>query len=199
LFAAEVTRIEIIGNTVDINLQSITSQTPASLSERDIRAIGTAVTAAYHSRGYTTTQVDRLMLRRDGTLQVHILESHVKDITVSGVSIGKAAKIRAFLAPVINQVYNRFQVLERAEALKREFNLNRISVSPLITVTAPMCSLPLQCVNQLREMCMVESVLSPFTASFHPLVTTTLSPVRRLTYTGKRGTGRAASENLKVK
>jgi hypothetical protein len=131
LFAAEVTRIEIIGNTVDINLQSITSQTPASLSEREIRAIGTAVTAAYHSRGYTTTRVDRLVLRRDGTLQVHILESHVKNITVTGVSTGKTAKIRAFLAPVINQVYNRSLVLERAEALKREFNLNRVVMTPL--------------------------------------------------------------------
>jgi len=130
LFAAEITRIEIIGNNAGVNLDRIVSRAPGSFSERDIRAVGTAVTASYHALGYTTSRVDRLVLRRDGTLQVYIIESHIRDITVSGVSGGKADKIRAFLAGFINQVYNRPMVLERAEALKREFNLNRVLISP---------------------------------------------------------------------
>lgn len=129
IFAAEVTRVEIIGNTAGVDLQSITSQSTGNRTERDIRAVGAAVTAAYHNRGYTTTRVDRLVLRRDGTLQVYILESRIRDITVTGVSGGKAAKISASLGELTGRLYNSNLVRERVEAIKMEYRLNRVSVT----------------------------------------------------------------------
>ncbi len=131
LHAEEIRRIVVLGSRLEFNFDSILRNKNGRLDHRDIESLGVMVTDEYHKRGYTTCYVEKLVVTRDGTLEIHVRESAVLGITVSGVGEREAGEIAAILLPQKGELYNRDLLQERIEQAKSVFNLESIRVYPV--------------------------------------------------------------------
>lgn len=127
--AQEIRQVVLNGNTVDIGLEEITGGVRVSKSQVDLESLAVAITDRYHQRGYTTSHVEKMTIRKDGILEIAIRESKIAGVAVSGISGAAAARLRELIAPVQGEVYNRDIVRERAMTARRLLHLSRIKIS----------------------------------------------------------------------
>ncbi len=129
---AETIRAIVLENaTIDMGLAPLLQKKIGDLSTTDIESLGVLVTGEYHRRGYTTSYVEKLVIRRDGTLVIRVKESRIQGISVSGMGGRDAAAVSELIMPRRGEVYNRFLLQERLEAAKTQFRLQGITVQPL--------------------------------------------------------------------
>ncbi len=127
--AVVISRIVIVGSSVDIGLAELVAGRTGDLSDADIRAIGVEVTRRYHEAGYVTCHVARLVARRDGALEVHVVESRVREAAVAGVDGPAARELAALMLPEPGEIYNRIVVAERARFASAALGLSSVRVS----------------------------------------------------------------------
>lgn len=131
LLAIEVRAVQFIGNTVPIELKKLTIKKKGNLSKEDIQSIGVLVTNEYHRKGYTTSYVSDIVIKKNGVVKVYINESFVRNIIIKGVAGDAVKDIRSRLMPHDTEVFNRFVLEKRLQSIKREFNIKHISVDIL--------------------------------------------------------------------
>jgi len=127
-FAAEVV---LVGSSIGIDVMKITGGRPVATGRSELQALAAAITDEYHRRGYTTSFVEKVSLRADGTVEVRVRESAIARVSVSGVGEREAAEIGAFLAPEPGELYNRNILRERMDAARSRFNLDSIVIRPV--------------------------------------------------------------------
>jgi hypothetical protein len=128
-YAVEINKIIFFGNTVDIDLYALLGDKSGDLSEREIEAIGVVITDEYHRRGYTTSYVDKFILRKDGVLEIYIRESRILGLKVSGIGDSQSREIETMLVPKIGEIYNTFTLRERVLVVKQKYNLSEIKIT----------------------------------------------------------------------
>lgn len=131
LYAQKTARVVLVGSTIGLEAASIPGAGAREMGRRDIEAAGVFVTNEYHRRGYTTSYVERLVVTGDGTLEIHVRESRVLGVSVTGADRAEGDRIAAALAPETGELYNRLVVQERMEAVKERFRLAQVRVEPL--------------------------------------------------------------------
>ncbi|MDY6933676.1 MAG: hypothetical protein SVZ03_05555 [Spirochaetota bacterium] len=131
IFAIEIRDIVFIGNTVDIDIEDIIKDKKGTLTRSDIESLGVKVTNEYHNWGYTTSYVTRLILRENSILEIHINESRILGISISGVSDQMVKNIESMIVPVKGEVYNRYTLGKRIERVKKIYNFDSISMYPI--------------------------------------------------------------------
>ena len=127
-YAVEIKDIILFGNTIDIDFDALLDGKRGDLSEREIESLGVLITDAYHRRGYTTSYVDRFILRKDGVLEIYIRESRILGLKVSGIADPQAGEIQSMLVPRIGEIYNKFTLRERVGLVKQKYNLREIRI-----------------------------------------------------------------------
>ena len=126
IYALEVKNFKLVGATVDIGIADILAHRKGNLSREDIESIGIMITNEYHKKGYTTSYVERLILRENGVLDIHIKESRILGIRISGLGDREAKDIQMIIVPVKGEVYNRYILDERLEGVKSKYNFDTI-------------------------------------------------------------------------
>ena len=129
LYAIEITSIVVTGNTVDIGIEKVIRTGSGSFTEEEIRLMAAGITDLYHAAGYATSYVDKMIIRKDGALDIRIRESKIAAITVQGLSESLAGEVKAFLRPLQGRLYNTRTLQEHAEILKSHHRLSAISMS----------------------------------------------------------------------
>ncbi len=131
LSAVEIKKIVLIGNSVDIEAENIFTGKTGNLSKEKIESIGARITEEYHKRGFTTCYVENLFVKENGLLEVHVKESRILGIRVSGVNDKEKKEIQNIILPDVEEVYNRFTLERRAGVVKRKYDLESISLVPV--------------------------------------------------------------------
>jgi hypothetical protein len=131
LYAAEIRGITITGNTIDLDFARLFEGREGDLSRKDMEALGALVTDEYHRRGFTTTFVEKLIVRADGFLEIQVRESRMLDISVSGARRASSHAIARFLLPEKGELYNRNVMRDRIRSARERFNLENVRISPL--------------------------------------------------------------------
>lgn len=126
-YAVQVKEIIIRGNSVPLDFGPVLRQS-GELSQIEIESLGTILTDLYHQRGYTTSYVDRFVLRSDGVLEIHIRESQIIGVQVSGVGESQEDEIASMIVMQQGEIYNRYVLRDRVENVKRRFALRSIDV-----------------------------------------------------------------------
>ena len=131
LFAIEINRAEIIGSSVDLDIAESLIDIKGDFSEQDIEAIGIKITNEYHAKGYTTSYVEKLAVNKDGVLKIHVKESRILAINVSGAKGKEKEEVESLFKSFIGNVYNRYLLEKRAETVKYEYNLSAVKIYPV--------------------------------------------------------------------
>ena len=131
LSAVEIKKIILIGNSVDIEAENIFKNKTGNFSKEEIESIGARVTEEYHKRGFITCYVKELIVKEKGILEVHVKESRILGIGVSGVDDKEKKEIRNIILPDVEEIYNRYILERRAGVVKRKYNLESISLIPV--------------------------------------------------------------------
>jgi hypothetical protein len=126
--AREIRSIIITGSSLNIGVDDIISMKKGSLTDREIEALGVAITNRYHSHGYTTSYVKKIFISGDGKLEFQIEESRIAGIHVSGISREKSKTINDLLTPLPPGLYNRFWIEERTGIAQKALNLSSVSI-----------------------------------------------------------------------
>jgi hypothetical protein len=126
-FAVQVKEIIIRGNSIPLDFGPVLRQS-GELSQKEIELLGTIITDLYHQSGYTTSYVDRFVLRSDGVLEIHVRESRIVGVQVSGVSQPREDEIASMIVVQRGEIYNRYILRDRVENVKRRFALRSIDV-----------------------------------------------------------------------
>lgn len=129
--ALEIKKIVLIGNSPDINIDDIIDKTSGDLSKEEIEAIGARITDEYQNRGYTSSYVERLILKENGTLEIHVKESRIAGVKISGVTEKEEKEIGAIMLPERGEIYNRFILEKRAEEIKKRYKLDSVKLYPV--------------------------------------------------------------------
>lgn len=130
IYAEAVREIVLIGATLDLKLQSRLAGKKGDLDRKDIEAIGVLITDEYHNRGYTTSFVEKYVLKKDGVLEIYVKESKIAGVSISGVSKDEAAEIEHILVPETGEVYNKFFLKGRMKEAREQLNLELIKIYP---------------------------------------------------------------------
>lgn len=130
-YAETVKGYTVIGGTIDIGIDSLLKDIRGELTRKEIESVGVMVTNRYHEAGYTACYVERIVLRRDGTLEIHVREPKIAGINVTGVDDVLSDKIQRLLLPAQGEVYNRLILIKRAEEVKAIFNLSAMRINPV--------------------------------------------------------------------
>ncbi len=128
VFAAEVV---MVGSSIEIDIMKITGGRPVSTAREELQALAAAITDEYHRRGYTTSYVEKVSVRPDGTIEVRVLESRIAGASVSGVGEREAGEIRSLLVPAEGGLYNRNVLKERMDLARARFNLDSVVIRPV--------------------------------------------------------------------
>ncbi|MFH0976130.1 MAG: hypothetical protein V1874_10150 [Spirochaetota bacterium] len=131
LFAIEVKRTEIIGSTIDLEIKQYISNIKGGLSKTDIESIGVKVTDEYHEKGYTTSYVEKLVMRDDGVLEIHVKESRILGLNISGIEGKNKDQVEKTFNPFIGSIYNRFEIEKTAETVKYNYSLDTVRIYPV--------------------------------------------------------------------
>lgn len=131
LFAIEINKVVLVGNTVDIGADDVIADTSGDFSKEEIEALGVKITDEYHRRGFTTTYVERLVVNKNGILKIHVRESKIVGLNVSGIDGKEKEEIRQLILPEENEIYNRFVLEKRAEYIKEKYNLDYVKLYPV--------------------------------------------------------------------
>jgi len=129
--AETIKSIVLENQTLDLVPAQALEQKAGELDEREIRALGVFVTEEYRRRGYTTSFVESLVIRGDGVLVIRVRESRLLGVSVSGVDRRESADIAALVMPRPGEVYNRYVIQERLEAVRSRFRLAAVTAEPL--------------------------------------------------------------------
>lgn len=128
IYAQKITNFKLIGNTLDLGIEKMLKkmlvEEKSDLDRKDIESIGTRVTNEYHQLGYTTTYVDRLVLKKDGVLEIYIRESRILKVNISGADSKDVRDIELMIVPVKSEVYNKFDIERRVERIKRIYDFH---------------------------------------------------------------------------
>ena len=125
----DIRRIIVTGTTLDIGIDAVIEKKNGIFTEREIEALGVAITDRYHSLGYTTSFVKQISIKEDGTLEFRVAESKITDVDIHGVSEEKAKRIKNTVIPYPDEIFNRFMLEKRIRLAKKELNLSRLAVS----------------------------------------------------------------------
>jgi outer membrane protein assembly factor BamA len=131
LSAIEIKHAEITGSTIELEAKEYVKSVKGDLSEKDIEAIGIKVTNEYHNKGYTTSYVEKLELHQNGILEIHVKESKIAAVSVTGIEGKEKNEIEFLLKPLIGSIYNRNELEKKAETLKRLYNLGSVQIYPV--------------------------------------------------------------------
>lgn len=129
--AEPIRDIVLVGSTINIDVRAIPGVAAGNLGDADIRSVGARVTAEYHRLGYTTSYVERLVVRKDGTLDVHVRESRIAGIEVTGIGARDARELESLLFPVKNEIYNKLVIQDRMKRARELYNLDTLRVVPV--------------------------------------------------------------------
>jgi len=130
-FALELVSIKLIGNTVDIGQDALFRDRKGLISSKELESISVDITNAYHKKGYTTSYVEKLIMRKDGILEIHVRESRILGLKVTGIDDSKIKEIKSLLVPEIGTLYNKFDLEGRVRAVKEIFKLKTIRIDIL--------------------------------------------------------------------
>jgi hypothetical protein len=131
LSAIEIKHVEIIGSTVELEQKEYVKTIKGNLSEKDIEAIGIKVTNEYHNKGYTTSYVEKLQVLESGLLEIHVKESKIAAVSITGVTGKEKNEIELLFTALIGYIYNRAELERKAEAIKRLYNLGSVRIYPV--------------------------------------------------------------------
>ncbi|MFC1668777.1 hypothetical protein ACFL20_00170 [Spirochaetota bacterium] len=128
--AVFVKGFRVVGKTVDIDLSHIIATEKQEMSREKIKSIGKSIKKEYHKLGYKACYIKKIIIGKDGFIEIYLHESKIMGIMVSGVEESKCREIEAFLLPVSGEIFNVNTLNKRTEMAKRIFNLGRIRLSP---------------------------------------------------------------------
>ncbi|MBN2402573.1 MAG: hypothetical protein JXN64_09235 [Spirochaetes bacterium] len=131
LSAIEIKRVDIIGSSIELETREYVKSIKGDLSNKDIEAIGVRVTNEYHEMGYTTSYVKTLRVRNDGVLEIHVNESRIAAINITGITGKEKNEIELSFSILTGYIYNRSEVERKAEAIKRLHNLSSVKIYPI--------------------------------------------------------------------
>ncbi len=131
LLAVQIKKIILIGNSIDINIDDIIEIQAGDFSQEEIQAIGARITDEYQDRGYTSSYVEKLIIKENGTLEIQMKESRIAGIRISGVDKKDEPRVKAIILPEPGELYNRFVLEKRAEEVKKKFNFESIKMHPV--------------------------------------------------------------------
>jgi outer membrane protein assembly factor BamA len=131
LSAIEIKRIEIIGSTIELDMKEYIKNIKGDLSRKDIEAIGVKVTYEYHEMGYTTSYVEKLTVRDNGLLEIHIKESKILGVNITGISGKEKNGIELLFNSLTGNIYNKYKIEKKAASIKREHNLEAVQIYPI--------------------------------------------------------------------
>ncbi|MBN2038657.1 MAG: hypothetical protein JW864_01350 [Spirochaetes bacterium] len=129
--ALDIKKIELIGNTIDLEVSDEIKNTEGELSRNDIKAIGIKITNEYHDKGYTTSYVDKLVRRKDGTLEIHIKESVILGVNIIGADDENKKKIEYAFNMLTATLFNKYKTEKVAGIIKNRFNLKSVRIYPV--------------------------------------------------------------------
>ncbi len=129
--AIEIKTIILIGSSIDINIDDIIEKRAGDFTREEIESIGARITDEYQERGYTTSYVEKLIVKADGRLEIHIRESRIAGLKISGVDEKEERGIKAIIAPEPGEIYNRFILEKRAEDIKKRYKLDSVKLHPV--------------------------------------------------------------------
>ena len=129
--ALEIKKIILSGNSIDIGFEKLLHKKVGEFSQREIKSLGVKIINEYHIRGYTTCYVEKLIMKKNGILEIQIRESRILGLKVLGIGKNEATKIGEMIVPIIGDIYNKFILQKRIKMAKKRHNLNTVRVYPV--------------------------------------------------------------------
>ncbi len=130
-YGLQVVEVEVVGNSVDVGIDKFKIVRPLPSSKIEIENFAAGITDLYHRKGYTTSYVERMNVTKEGILKIYIRESKIIDVEITGVDADMAVRAKEIMVPVEGELYNRFQLQERAILCQRVLELDSIKIIPL--------------------------------------------------------------------
>lgn len=124
--AIEIKKVILKGCTVEI-IQNKIPNISGDLDNNEIRNMGIKLTDEYHSLGYTTSYVDKLVISEKGVLEIYIIESKILGINITGIE-KEDSDLEKAVYSWKGDIYNRFTAEKNAEDLRRRFNLDSVKI-----------------------------------------------------------------------
>ena len=120
--------VRLIGKSAKINFRDIENR-KGKFSEEEIKALAAHITKKYHDRGYVAAYIKKLVITKEGILEIYIHETLVAGISVTGVRKAAANReIEKILVPEPGEIFNEFIWKKRKDIIKKEFRLDEIRV-----------------------------------------------------------------------
>ena len=127
--AHDVAYIKFFGCTV-LNPYELFGNRKGEMGENDLKALAAVIADIYHEKGYTEARVKRMVLAKDGGLNIYIDEGVIGSIRVAGADGIKAKELSAYILPVPGEVYNEYTIAARVDEAKIRFNVRAITAVP---------------------------------------------------------------------
>lgn len=128
---AAIPLITVRGATANIDFKSVIDRISSSPSQEDLRRLATEITNLYHENGYTTSYAEKVLVKKNGDIEILVRESKIVEISVFGVDDERARKIGKILLPQGHELYNRITIKERADYAAQSLKLSSIKIEVL--------------------------------------------------------------------
>lgn len=124
---ARYTSVKITGMSSVVDIEDILNRDTEGYTDTDIKRICAEITDRYHRKGYTAFYVRKAELNQNGTVELFVNESIVKEISVTGVN-GKTESIASLIYNK-GDVFNEFILRENISNTRKKYGLKYIKVS----------------------------------------------------------------------
>ncbi len=121
--------ITVKAATVNLDFQSVIERYSVPLSQDDLRRLAMEITNLYHENGYTTSYAEKVIVKKNGDIEILVRESRIAAVTVLGVNNDYKQKIIKLLKPRQDELYNTITIKERAEYAVKSLQLSSMKIN----------------------------------------------------------------------
>lgn len=121
--------ITVKGATANLDFKSVIDRFTLPLSQDDHRRLAMEITNVYHENGYTTSYAEKVIVKKNGDIEILVSESRITDVLVFGVNDDYKQKIKKLLTPQHDELYNNITIKERAEYAVKSLQLSFMKIN----------------------------------------------------------------------
>ncbi len=125
---AENPAITVKGATAKLDFKSVIARFTLPLSHDDLRRLAMEITNIYHEYGYTTSFAEKVIVKKNGDVEILVRESRIVDVSVLGIPEESAKKVIAILSPTRDELYNTITIKDRAEQAAKRLKLSTVKI-----------------------------------------------------------------------
>lgn len=126
---AEGPSVTVKGASVNLDFKPAIDRFTFPLSQDDLRRLAMEITNVYHENGYTTSYAEKVIVKKNGDVEIQVRESRIAEVSVLGIKGESAKKISKILSPEGDEPYNSIAIKNRAEYAAKILKLSSIKIN----------------------------------------------------------------------